>query len=208
MGWFRSQNESRDRSIPKQHKPQKRRKYTLASRSLHTSLHRFSQGIKPENEYQFDEGLKMKSVTEFWSFNLAKGLTAKEALAAEGKSPEEIQTSIGEKFKMEGDKLKHFVNALEVVSQNPEGLSRVLVVGLAEGEKVPLKSVQVEEFYYVPEFTIAPKAVVGKIDRKNQDKGKKGKGGPKESPWGLSPEQKAAKKGPRKAEAPATPEKK
>lgn len=139
----------------------------------------------------------MKSVTEFWSFNLLKGLTAKEALVGEGKTPEEIEAAIGTSFKLEGDKLKHFVNSLDVAGQNREGLSRVMVVSLAEGEKAPAKAAQVGEHYYVPEFTIAPKPVVGKVDRKaGQNKGKKK--GPKDSPWGPSPEQAAAAKGPQR----------
>lgn len=140
----------------------------------------------------------MKSVTEFWNHTLAKGLTARTALTAEGKTPEEIQTSLGETFKYEGDKLKHFVAALEVASQNPEKLGRVLVVSLNEGETAPPKAVKVEEFHYVPEFQAAPKAVnLQKTNaRGGGGGGKKDKGkGPKESPWGLTPEQKAAKKG-------------
>jgi hypothetical protein len=137
----------------------------------------------------------MKSVTEFWNVTLIKGINAKTALAAEGKTPEEISTSLGEKFKMEGDKLKYFVSAIEVAGQNMEKLSRILVVSLNEGEKAPAKAVKVEEMHYVPEFQAAPGGVVTKKDKMAAQKdNKKGKGGPKESPWGLSPEQKAAKK--------------
>jgi len=143
----------------------------------------------------------MKSVTEFWSVTLVKGLNAKNALVAEGKTPEEIQTSLGEAFKYEGDKLKHFVNAIEVASQNLDKLSRVLVVTLNEGETTPPKAVKVEESHYVPDFQVAPKPVANKatIAAAAKGAGKGGRGGrrdgPKESPWGLSPEQKAAKKG-------------
>jgi hypothetical protein len=149
----------------------------------------------------------MKSITEFWNHTLAKGLKAVEALA--GKTPEEIQTSLGETFKYEGDKLKHFVNALEVAKQNPEKLSRVLVVTLAEGEKAPEKSVQVEEHHYIPDFQVAARAVVlTKNDPRGGGGGKKGgrDGGSKTktSPWGLTPEEKAAKKGGGKKSAPAT----
>ena len=140
----------------------------------------------------------MKSVTEFWSFALLPGIQTKTALAAEGKTPEEIQAAIGEKHKMEGDKLKHFINAMEVASQNMEKLSRVLVVTLNEGENAPPKATKIEEHHYIPDFKVDPKPVATKVDaRGGQKKGGKGKGGggPKESPWGLSPEQKAAKKG-------------
>ena len=76
----------------------------------------------------------MKSVTEFTNFTLAQGLKAKTALTAEGKNAEEIQQSLGATFKLEGDKLKYFFNAIDVAGQNMESLRRVLVVSLAEGE--------------------------------------------------------------------------
>jgi hypothetical protein len=144
----------------------------------------------------------MKSITEFPNFVLNNGIKAKTALAAEGKSPEEIQTSIGETFKYEGDKLKHFINAIDVAGQNATNLKRVLVVSLGEGEATPNKAVKVEETHYVPEFLIEakPAAAPASKDAKGGrggpggNKGGRGKGGPeKSSPWGLSPEQKAAK---------------
>lgn len=144
----------------------------------------------------------MKNVTEFWNVNLFKGLQAKEALAAQGKTPEEIQTSIGETFKMEGDKLKHFLNAMDVASQNKDKLHRVLVVTYAEGESPAPKSVQVEEHYYVPAFIKEAPAPSEKKDEKGGKGGRpqrggggKREGGPKSSPWGLTPEELAAKKG-------------
>ncbi len=140
----------------------------------------------------------MKSVTEFWALHILKGHEAKKAFLAEGKSPEEVAQAIGEQMKFEGDKLKHFVNALEVTIEEPQKLSRILVVSLNEGEKAPAKAVQIEESCYIPEFKSDPKPVAqkktGKEDGGKNRKGKGG-GGPKESPWGLSPEQLAAKKG-------------
>lgn len=150
----------------------------------------------------------MKAVTEFPSFTLTKAVAAKASLAAEGKSPEEIQTSLGETFKMEGDKLKHFVNAVNVAGQNPNNLRRVMVISLNEGEAAPAKATKVEEHYYVPEFLVtasAPKADTGRGGRPGGRGGKGGKGGPKGSPWGLSPEEKAAKnKGGAKTDKPTT----
>jgi hypothetical protein len=142
----------------------------------------------------------MKSVTEFPSFRLTQGLTTKAALAAEGKTPEEIEAGLGEKFKLEGDKLKYFINALEVAGQNAQSLSRVLVVSLGEGENVPAKAMKVEELHYVPEFQIQARPAGEKsLGKGGPGKGRSGGrggggGGPKESPWGMSPEQKAAKK--------------
>lgn len=149
----------------------------------------------------------MKNVTEFWNVTLFKGLQAKEALAAEGKTPEEIQASIGETFKMEGDKLKHFTNAIDVANQNKDKLHRVLVVSLTEGEAVPAKAVKVEEHHYVPAFLKeAPAPTEAKDEKAGRGGGKGGRpnrggggggknpNGPKSSPWGLTPEEIAAKK--------------
>jgi hypothetical protein len=141
----------------------------------------------------------MKSITEFMSFQLAKGVTAKAALVAEGKTPEEIQANFGETFKLEGDKLKHFFNSVDVAEKNADSLKRVLVMSLAEGEATPAKAVKVEEFVYLPEMIVkvssAPKGDSrdAKGGRGGPGRGGKGAGGPKGSPWGLSPEEKAAK---------------
>ncbi len=139
----------------------------------------------------------MKAVTEFHSTTLLKGLQAKTTLQAEGKSAEEIQTSLGEAFKLEGEKLTCFVNALEVASANTQNLKRVLIVRLNEGETAPIKSTKVEELYYVPEFlNLAPATKAAPESGRGGGRGRQGggkKGGPKGSPWGLSPEEKAAK---------------
>ena len=134
----------------------------------------------------------MKSVTEFQSFTLNQGLKTKATLAAEGKSAEEIQAGLGEAFKYEGDKLKHFVSALEVAEKNAEGLKRVLVVTLAEGEQAPQKAIQVEAHHYIPEFLVTVKPAGDTHKGKGGGRGRK-LSGPKGSPWGLSPEEKAAK---------------
>jgi hypothetical protein len=138
----------------------------------------------------------MKSVTEFATYALNTAIKLKTDLLAEGKTLEEVQTKLGESFKFEGDKLKHFVNAIEVAATNLENLSRVLVVTLNEGEAAPAKSNKVEEHHYVPEFKQqARQPVMTKTEARGGAK-KSAKGsGPKESPWGLTPEQKAAKKG-------------
>ena len=142
----------------------------------------------------------MKHVTEFASFILSKAVTAKSSLSAEGKSAEEIQTHLAESFKLEGEKLKHFVAALDIAEQNANNLRRVLVLSLNEGESAPAKAVKVEEHYYVPEFLIlsAPvKAAPEKGGRRGGGKGGKRSDGPKGSPWGMSPEEKAAKNKPK-----------
>ncbi len=141
----------------------------------------------------------MKSITEFANFTLNQGLKTKAALEAEGKAPEEIQQGLGTAFKYEGDKLKYFINALDVAGQNQDNLKRVLVMSLSEGENVPSKATKVEELHYVPEFHVTLKPAAAAQDAKGGRGGKKGgrRGGEdkKGSPWGLSPEEKAAKKG-------------
>ncbi len=138
----------------------------------------------------------MKSVTEFANVTLNKGLTTKAALAAEGKTAEEIQQGLGEAFKYEGDKLKYFMNALDVAGQNQDNLKRVFVVSLSEGENAPVKAVQIDEMHYVPEFLITTAFV--KPDATKGRGGKGGRGGGRGekkggSPWGMTPEEKAAK---------------
>lgn len=145
----------------------------------------------------------MKSVTEFANFTLSNALKTKAALTAEGKSPEEIQESLGTSHKLEGDKLKHFMASLDVAAANSENLKRVLVMSAAEGETAPAKAVKVDEHYYMPEFHMTAKPAApakadakggGKGGRRDGGKGRDGGGGkPKESPWGMSPEDKAAK---------------
>ncbi len=142
----------------------------------------------------------MKSVTEFFSFTLIQGQKLKEEFLAAGKTIEEVAVAIGEKMKLKEEKIKHFMASLEVAAANQENLKRVHVVTLNEGEASPAKAVKVEEHTYIPEFQVLTKQVPVKLDPKARGKGGGGKGGgnqnrgAKESPWGLSEEQKAEKK--------------
>lgn len=115
----------------------------------------------------------MKSITEFANFTLNQGLKTKAALEAEGKAPEEIQQGLGTAFKYEGDKLKYFINALDVAGQNQDNLKRVLVMSLSEGENVPSKATKVEELHYVPEFHVTLKPAAAAQDAKGGRGGKK-----------------------------------
>jgi hypothetical protein len=139
----------------------------------------------------------MKAVTEFANVTLTKAISAHAALLADGKTPEDIEASLGTAFKLEGDRLKHFLVAIDVASKNTENLKRVIVVSLAEGESAPQKAQLVELTAYVPEFYgVMNTSSQPKSDEKGGRGGKGGKGGdrgPKSSPWGLSPEEKAAK---------------
>jgi hypothetical protein len=145
----------------------------------------------------FEKDEPMKAVTEFSVFTLNKAIQAKAALAAEGKTPEEIQENLGQSFKLEGEKLGYFIQSLEIASTNSQNLKRVLIVRLNEGEKAPAKAVQIEELHFIPEFflqnTPAPAVSAPAKGGRSGGRGNKGGGGPKGSPWGLSPEEKALK---------------
>ena len=168
---------------------------TDCARGREMRLYRFTVNVPSKD-------VPMKFVTEFANFQLNKAIKEKEALVSGGKTPEEVQTALGETYKMEGDKLKHFVNALDIASQNSENLKRVLVVSLAETEKAPAKATKIEEHHYVPEFHVDPKRQAPSKDDRGGKGGRGGRGGgrgggdrgKKESPWGLSPEEQAAKK--------------
>lgn len=137
----------------------------------------------------------MKSITEFPQFQLGKALQTKTSLLSAGKTPEEIEQSLGEAFKLEGEKLKHFIHAIDVAEKNSEKLKRVLVLSLAEGEAAPAKATQVENTVYLPEFLVeANRTAAAAPSDKRRGKGGRGEK-TKSSPWGLTPEEKAAKGG-------------
>jgi hypothetical protein len=83
---------------------------------------------------------------------------------------------------------------LDVAGQNPQNLKRILVVALNEGEAAPAKAVKVEEMHYVPEYLVTSKPVATETKGGRGGKGRGRRDGPKGSPWGMSPEEKAAKK--------------
>lgn len=140
----------------------------------------------------------MKSISEFPSFTLQKISAAKSQLTADGKSPEEVAAAIGESFKLEGDKLRYALASSELV-KDKTAVKRVVIVGFAEGETVPPKYQKVEEDYYLVDLIetrpVAPAAATDKRGGPRRGGGNK-PSGPKSSPWGMSPEEKAAKNKP------------
>jgi len=139
----------------------------------------------------------MKSITEFQPSTLQKVLAAKNTLTAEGKTAEEISAAIGETFKYEGDKIKYALAAAEL-AKDKTAIRRVLVASFAEGEKPAPNYQQVEDTYYMVETFNAKPAVIEKADTRGGPRrgGGNKPGGPKSSPWGMSPEEKAAKNKP------------
>lgn len=140
----------------------------------------------------------MKSITEFAQPILQKVLTAKAALLAEGKTSEEIEASMGETLKLEGEKLKYIIAAADLVADK-KLVRRVMVASFAEGETAPAKYQKVDETYYLVEtLDLTPAAAPAAPTKGGKPGGpRKGNGGPKgpkSSPWGASPEEIEAKK--------------
>lgn len=118
----------------------------------------------------------MKSITEFAAPTLQKGLTLVGDLSTQGKSAEEISAAVGEAMKYEGDKLKHFINSVEVAKSITQGrLKRVLVVSFGESEKVPEKAVKVDDTHYMAEFFLEASAMKP-VEKSTDTKGGKGRG--------------------------------
>lgn len=140
----------------------------------------------------------MQAKSEFPVHILTKAIEAKKALTAEGKTEEEISNSLSETFKYKDTRLKYFMAALSVAETNLDNLYRVRGFTFSEGEKVPENAVLIDEVYYIAEpLQIKPgaKPITVKQDLKAKGGGKKDRPkGPKSSPWGLSPEEIAAKK--------------
>ena len=100
----------------------------------------------------------MKTMTEFSGFNLRDahrrskeiqtGLSTPAEAGTEARPAEELATAhrealgayLTEKFKLEGERLELFIQALDLVSGKPrelDNLKRVVIYTVAEGEKVP-----------------------------------------------------------------------
>lgn len=79
--------------------------------------------------------------------------------AAEAPAPsaeEAAAAAVGEALKMEGDKLKHFMAALNLVRAKPHGVKRVVVMTIAETEKAPSGSKKDGEHFYLAEYYPQP----------------------------------------------------
>ena len=122
----------------------------------------------------------MKTLTEFAAMHLTKGLALLNEMTTAGKTPEEQQASFTETFKYEGDKLKHFTNALNAVKEKMTGIKRVVVLTLAEGEATPKGATAVEGHAYLAEYFPAPfNPNAKKADDRDARGGRDGKKGGK-----------------------------
>lgn len=139
----------------------------------------------------------MKIMSEFAAHVLTKGIAAKAALAAEGKSEEEISTSLGETFKFKDNRLKYFMTALDVAKESKlEKLYRVRVYTYSEGEEIPEDATQVDDIHFVAEENPLKPGTLPTVKKAGQRSGgkKDRPKGPRPSPWGESPEEAALKK--------------
>jgi len=97
----------------------------------------------------------MKHITEFFGHSLTAALVKDKELAASGKSPEELASAreqlLTELTKFEGDKLKHFMAALEAIAAKPDRIKRVVVWQVSEGEKAPKAALARDGFIYLVE---------------------------------------------------------
>lgn len=118
----------------------------------------------------------MKTLTEFVSFTLKNVLQAQKELTDAGRTAEEIPAALTEKFKVEGDKLKYLTTAAEMVKNRLDGLKRVVVVQLAEGEAAPSGAEKHEELHYVVEH-FAQKMSQAPVREERGGRDGKGRGG-------------------------------
>ncbi|MCM0606135.1 MAG: hypothetical protein KA715_08600 [Xanthomonadaceae bacterium] len=122
----------------------------------------------------------MKTLTEFASVHLTRGLTLVTELTTAGKPPEEQQAALTETFKFEGDKLKHFTQALITIKEKSAQIKRVVVLTLSEGEAAPQGATQLEGHAYLAEYFPAPfNPNEKKADNRNERGGRDGKKGGK-----------------------------
>lgn len=122
----------------------------------------------------------MKTLTEFASVHLTRGLALMNEWTTAGKTAEEQQAGLTETFKFEGDKLKHFTQALNTIKEKSAQIKRVVVLTLAEGEKAPQGASELEGHAYLAEYFPAPfNPNAKKADDRNARGGRDGKRGGK-----------------------------
>jgi hypothetical protein len=118
----------------------------------------------------------MKTITEIFGPNMLAHIKAYQEVISGGKTPEEAGAAYGEAHKLEGDKLKHVLNAIEIVKDRGVGLKRVLVMQVGETEKAPSNAVKKDEFHYLLEY-FPKSASETKPRRDERDDKRGGRGG-------------------------------
>ncbi|MEK6578154.1 MAG: hypothetical protein AABZ55_02915 [Bdellovibrionota bacterium] len=131
----------------------------------------------------------MKTITEFAAITLKAADKTRQELVTAGKTPEELPVAMGEALKLEGDKLKNLMSALDFVGKKIQDLKRVLVFSINEGEKVPPQSEQKDGVYFSAEYypPLNPPREKGKrFGKPGEDRGR-GKGGRNDKKRGRGP---------------------
>ena len=124
----------------------------------------------------------MRTVTEFFGSSFTQAFEIEKGLVSSGKTPEELpaarEAAIAEAYKFEGEKLKHFLGAIEAASAKPERIKRVLVLAIDEKDqgKTPRNAVVKEGFAYIVEHYPNPHGSKPEQKRGERDFGGKGKG--------------------------------
>ena len=163
--------------------------------------------------YPYDPS--MKTLTQFTSNQLKNGIQKATEFTTAGKTAEELPVAMGEEFKMEGDKLKFFMHAIDVVKTRADGLKRVVVLNFAETEKIPSSYQKRDENHYLAEYYPSlekpAKGRGGRFEGKGdgkRGKGRGGKGGRGDKRGGGGPGRNDRGRGPRGPGAPdgASPE--
>lgn len=125
-----------------------------------------------------------KTITEFDGFKLNLARTFQNELKNSGKTEEEVAQAMAAQYKLEGDKLKIFLDAIAVSESKFQHLKRIVVYQPEEGKTNPPGSMDKDGKAYLAEYFFVPQA---KKERPSFKKGrgkrfsKKGKGGGRHS---------------------------
>ncbi len=150
----------------------------------------------------------MKTITEFSGIAIRHALKTADELRAGGKTAEELSQALGEALKVEGDKLKLTLAAMEIAQAKPNGipdLKRVMVYALHEGETAPTQTTEKEGHQFICEYlpSLHPK----QSDRRGAgapgEQGEKGGRGGRGGRGGKDQKGKRGSRGPRGANGPA-----
>ena len=117
----------------------------------------------------------MKTVTEFPGVVIRQVLKTKQDLLSNGTTEELLGEGLGQAYKVEGDRLKHLMKAIELSAPQIEHLARVRVFAAEAEAPTPQGAVKDGEHFYMVEVTSFAKPDRGGRDRNDRDP--KGRGG-------------------------------
>jgi hypothetical protein len=107
----------------------------------------------------------MKTITEFNSIVFSDTLAKLQTWTTENKTAEEIETLVGEATKLEGERIKLLLNAVEITKTKMSHLKRVVVLTAAEGEKAPDGMIAKDaHFFLIEHHSTAPRKEAPKDD--------------------------------------------